>query len=313
MSKRKSFLLKSLIVAISIIMADAGIGMLMHHFYFRIHHGEQGRVTYVIDSTNDAILVLGSSRASHHYVSTIISDSLHLGCYNAGKDKQGLYYCLALLKMVLLRYNPQYVILDLTPVAFETQESGLDELSVLLPYYRQHSEIRKIVNRRSMWEWLKTYSSLYCYNSLPLQIAFNNLSNERDADAINGYIPLYTKMNSISNSSYILQQKADLTDSAIVMAFEEIINITKENGCKLAIIVSPIYFSLPRGTSSIMLAKKICDLQQVPFFDYTQSTNFIGNTPIFGDEQHLNNTGAELFSRKLCTDLIARGFIKRDF
>jgi hypothetical protein len=71
----------------------------------------------------------------------------------------------------------------------------LDELSILLPYYRNHPEIQSIVNKRSKWEWVKTYSSLYCYNSLALQIIFNNISNRRDANETNGYVPLTKKEN----------------------------------------------------------------------------------------------------------------------
>src|ERR1700729_1741821 len=98
MKKLTTFLVKLLVVALAVFIADAVIGRLMEHFYFRIRHGEQGRVNYAVDSTIAPIVVLGSYRASHHYVSAILQDSLHQPCYNAGKDRQGLFYDLAILK-----------------------------------------------------------------------------------------------------------------------------------------------------------------------------------------------------------------------
>ena len=126
MGKGKKFLLKLLIVLTGMAIADVAVGGLMGHFYFRIRHGEQARTTYAVDSANQKILILGSSRASHHYIPAIIEDSLGMSCYNAGKDKQGVFYSLAILKAVCARHRPQGVILDITPFSFETKRAGIN-------------------------------------------------------------------------------------------------------------------------------------------------------------------------------------------
>ena len=66
--KRNSFLRKLILIILCAIIADKGLGLLLQHFYFKIRHGEQGRTTYAIDSCISEIVILGSSRAEHHYV-----------------------------------------------------------------------------------------------------------------------------------------------------------------------------------------------------------------------------------------------------
>ncbi|HXB93338.1 MAG TPA: SGNH/GDSL hydrolase family protein [Puia sp.] len=306
MKKLQTFLLKLFIVALAVFIADAAIGRLMEHAYFRIRHGEQGRVNYVVDSTVAPTLVLGSSRASHHYVSAILQDSLQQPCYNAGKDRQGLFYDLAVLKMVLCRYHPRRLILDLNPTQF--RDAGWDNLSVLLPFYRRHPEIRPIIDRRSSWEKWKTKSRLYCYNSLPAQISFNNLSGERDAGAVEGYVPLYEIKRPSFFFPYADQLLTGTPDTTIVDALMEIIAISRQAGAELTIVISPFYFPLPQGSSTLRLVRQICDQQQVFLFDYSQSPAFTGNPALFGDAEHMNDSGARVFTRTLSHDLIEKSF-----
>lgn len=304
MDKAKVFFLKLLVIVSILIIIDTGLGKILKHYYYNIDHAEQGRTTYAVDKTQDDILILGSSRASHHYVSTIIADSLGASCYNAGKDKQGLFYCQAVLNAALKRYIPKLVILDLSPNSFEKKELELDELSVLLPYYRDHPEIRSIVNKRSRWEWIKTYSSLYCYNSLPLQIIFNNISNQRDANERYGYVPLDKKEN-IPVLPADLYEIENQPDENLVASFKNMITTTKLNKCQLIVVVSPIYFSLPNSTVDLQLAKKICKEENIPYFDYSQSPNYMNNgSALFSDKRHLNDDGAVLFSKDLCSDIL---------
>lgn len=284
---------------------DKTTGYVLAFFYTRINHGEQARMTYAIDSTRADMIILGSSRASHHYVPHYFSDSLGMTCYNAGKDKQGILYSLAVLKTILHRYQPHEILLDVTPQTFNKGEvrSNFDVLSVLLPYYKKHPEIQNIVDQRSPWEFVKTYSSLYCYNSLPLQIIFNNLSNGRDAGAEDGYVPQYNIWKKPLEKPKYLSKETNTTDSLSIAAFGELIQLCKTNGCKLVIIISPIYQLLPAATPSVTILKNICIKNNQTILDYSKSPLFLNNPMLFSDMLHLNNSGAALFSAMLCSDL----------
>src|ERR1700681_1259412 len=115
--KTKEFLQKFFIILICLFLLDKGLGLVLQHYYFKIRHGEQGRITYAIDSCVSETIILGSSRAEHHYVPPVMAEILNSSCYNAGKDKQGLIYSLAMLKMMYRRYSPKEIILDLNPTA----------------------------------------------------------------------------------------------------------------------------------------------------------------------------------------------------
>jgi hypothetical protein len=301
--KTREFLRKFFIVVMSLFLIDKGLGFILQHYYFKIRHGELARTTYAIDSCISETVVLGSSRAAHHYVSPVIAGILNRSCYNAGEDKQRLIYCLAILKTMYRRYSPKEIILDLNPTAFEKNENGLDELVILLPYYSSHPEIRPILDKRNRFEWLKAKSSLYCYNSLPLKIIFNNVSNQREAKDMNGYEPLINKKAILPESAGDLPS-AQPIDDQIISTFKALVQLTRERHSKLYVVVSPIYFRIPKDLPSMSVAKSICLKEGISLLDYSQDIRFLRHGPeMFLDDGHLNDSSARLFSAIMATDL----------
>ncbi len=301
--KSRKFIWKIIIISSFLILIDKGLGAILRYYYFKIRHGEQGRTTYAIDSCVSNTVILGSSRAAHHYVSAVISGILNTTCYNAGKDKQRLIYCQAMLEMLYKRYSPKIIILDLNPTAFENNENGLDELSVLLPYYSSHPEMRSIVNERNRFEWAKTFSDLYRFNSLPLKILFNNLSKQRDANDTSGYVPLIIHKEIIPEKPDSLLASYPV-DSNIVNCFKAIIKITKDHDSRLFVVVSPIYYLLPADLKTMEIARSVCENEKIAFMDYSQSPIFLTHGQgMFLDMGHLNDSSAYLFSEILSRDL----------
>ena len=63
-----------------------------------------GRISHIVYEDTPDVLILGSSRAEHHYVSTILADSLGMNVYNAGIDgAEGINVQLPLLEIILQR------------------------------------------------------------------------------------------------------------------------------------------------------------------------------------------------------------------
>ncbi len=308
MKKASAFIVKLFSLTIALVIADRSIGTLLRHFYYRSNGGEQARLTYALDSVTTPILVLGNSKALRHYVSPIITDSLRMECYNTGRDKQGIFYSLAVLQAALHRYHPRIILLDLNPVGLVSSQAGFDELSALLPYYWQHPGIRPIIDKRSRYEPIKTQSLLYCYNSLAIQIAFNNLTHRTDTGSVGGYTPVYSSMRNPPFYPYNNHLINDPPDTALVHAFLRIMDLSRQNGSRLVVIASPSYFPLLHTPSTMIRAKQLCDSLRVPLLDYSTSTPFNGNGTMNFDNQHLNDSGARAFTRLLCHDLITMGF-----
>ena len=308
MKKGTIFLGKGLLIAAAVLLMDQGLGALLAHYYFRVAHGELARLNWIADSVTTPVLIIGSSRAEHGYVPGIIRDSFHLACYNTGKDKQGIFYDLAVEKMALKRYHPHLLILDITPISFASEESSLDDLAVLLPYYGRHPEIRSILEKRGAWEKVKTLSKLYCYNSQILQIAKNTVAQREEDSVADGYGPKFQSLSANPGLGFIPQQLQAPADSGCVAAFREIILIAKQANCLLAVTIGPVYDSLSTGSTTISVARQICIGEQLPFLDYSRSPAFSGRPDLFYDPRHLNDAGAQRYTRLLSADLIARGF-----
>ena len=71
-----------------------------------------------------------------------------------------------------------------------TKQDSYDKLSALLPYYKNHSEIRKIVDLKSNLEKFKMLSHIYPFNSTLSYIILGNTNyNQKRRNEINGYVP----------------------------------------------------------------------------------------------------------------------------
>ena len=103
----KNFLVKAATLLFFLIATDQAVGFFLRQLYSKQKVGDYSRATYTIDSVQTNALVFGSSRASHHYVTSIFEDKLKTKFYNAGRDGCGLFYNYAAFKSVIKRYTPQ--------------------------------------------------------------------------------------------------------------------------------------------------------------------------------------------------------------
>ena len=299
----KKLVLNILLVAAVVFVLDFVTGRVLRHFYFKEIAGFHYRTTYSMEKTNEDILVFGASRANHHYVPRIFEDSLQQSFYNTGRDGNGIFYQAALLKSVLKRYTPKIIILDYKGEFWKGPQE-YDQISSLLPYYRTHPEIRKIIELRGRWEKIKLVSETYPFNSQALTIAMGNLDMNRQRNADDkGYVPL----ESDSPPELKVYTSADLyeVDSNKVNAFHDFVKSARESGARVYVVYSPLYQKLGRY-QEVEICSTICAQENVPFFDYSRDPWFLSRGNLFYDGVHLDHEGAQIFSA------IVAGKIKAD-
>jgi hypothetical protein len=286
---------RSLMIFLLIVgLLDFGIGNCLRYFFFKQESGLLYRSTFAMEKTTASVLILGSSRANHHYTPEVFEKRLHLSFYNAGRDGNFLFYHYAVLKSVLKRYKPKIVILDFRNAEFLKDKNKYDRLSSLLPYYRTHPEIRAIVELKSHYEKLKLLSSIYPFNSLLFTIAVGNTEfNKKRKEDIKGYVPL----NNIWNRP-IQKDTINLypTDSLEIKIFESFVKDCVNANVKLYVICSPYFIDFQNSDYSIKIGKAIADQNNVTFLDYSRDSLFKNNPTLFSDMSHLNNEGAIKFS-----------------
>jgi hypothetical protein len=292
----KKLILNIGLVVIVVFILDFAIGKTLRHFYFKENSGLHYRTTYSLEQTQADVLVFGASRANRHYATEIFEDSLKMSFYNTGRDANGIFYQTAVLKSILKRYNPKIIILDI-PGSFDYDRKIYDNLSSLLPYYKTHEEIRNELKLRGPYERIKLLSQTYPFNSQALTIAMGEMeSNKKRNPDIKGYMPLQT--TAPPQMMVFTTTKSYAVDSNKVKSLREFITLAKASGAKVYVIYSPWYWKIARNQDAEISAK-VCTEENVPFWDYSMDTFYLSRQDLFYDNTHLNETGAQLFSRMI--------------
>ena len=300
------FFVKFSVFGLIIFLIDFSVGKTLKHFYFRQKSGFQYRTTYSIGSTKAEVLIFGSSRANHHYYPEVFEDSLKMSYYNCGRDGCSILYHYSVLKSVLKRHQPKVVVLDLVMFEFIKNTESYDRLSALFPYYDDHSEIRPIIHLKGEYEKYKFFSKIYPYNSSIFSIAVGNLeSNKKRTEDRKGYLPNpYNWGRPITPGNLPIQYELDTNK---IRCFENFLKDCLNKKIQIFVFVSPKYVVMPGQDTSLALGKQIAEKLGVKLYDYTEDKTFKSTVEWFGDMNHLNDKGAQVYS-KIVVEKILQNF-----
>jgi len=296
-----SFFKKLLLIIFIIFVLDFALGWLIRQLYYKQQSGLLYRTTYSLEKSNEDIIILGPSTANHHYIPSIFEDSLNLTCYNTGKDGQGLFYCLAIQRAILQRYTPKIFLLDIRPSMLSHDFNDIARLSGLLPYYRNHKEIRSIIERKSFFEKFKLISNTYPFNSSLLTMLGGYFQyNKEIKKDFNGFIPLYgTDSNIILLDTVRLNYKFS---EEKINCLKEMIKNAEVFGSKFIIIDSPSY-KFYQDEEYYAIIDNLKNSTNILYWNYLNDSLFYSKPNLFKDRGHLNNNGASLFTKEIVSRL----------
>lgn len=287
----RSFIFKGLIFAVLLFGADRLVGYGLKWLYDNQKDEEYFYASEAMERQECDLVILGSSRARNHYNPEILSDSLAMSCFNAGRSGHFLMYQSAQLHVMLSRYTPKWIILDVVPYDF-TGGENYDRLSVLLPY-KSHKETHRFLKMRSEFEMWKCMSEIYPYNSMFLKL-IPNLKNT-GAFNKNGFQPLH---GYYKGEKQIYDNDSIKTDDDKVEEFRRIIKLCKDKDIKLTVVTSPFYADYKRQTSTTLLVKEICNEQGIEYFNFLNDKDF-EDIKLYHTVDHLNSDGADKFTKKV--------------
>jgi hypothetical protein len=293
-SKNKTnFFIKILLFVMICIVLDRVIGGICDYLLEHVKGGFGAKNNYVMHHTSEDLLIFGSSRANHHYVPSILKDSLGVSVYNCGHDGTGIIYEYGILKAITARYYPKYIIMDVFS-SFDILKSGdnarfLDDLK---PYYDIRG-ISSLIHDLDPNARTKFFSRSFQYNSKIMSLIKDNIDGTR-IDFDNGYVPLYGEIN--YEKKEIISENRIEVDSVKLYYFKKFLD--ECNGrIKVIAVISPWYGASNSGNFESI--KQICRKKNVPVLDFYADSFFVMNQNLFADPSHLNAQGAELYTQKI--------------
>lgn len=287
-------LLCILSLVILIVVMDLCLGGSSAWLYHRSKYGIFHRQQYILNESKDDIIILGSSRASHHYVPSIISDSLRMTCYNAGSEGMCIYYHYAILSAMIERgHCPKIVIYDVVnldliehPGPTFTLDAALERLA---PHYGCFSKIDSMYDTQNWKEKIKLYSLCYRYNSKLVQsIKCNFIPSPED----NGYEQV---LGSLPNTVEYKINPYDKTplDTLKMDYLIRLISLSKKNNVKLIMVMSPNFGENPSIAFDTL--EKVARVNHVDYYNCYNEPSLM-NRSYFRDMMHLNDEGAHVWS-----------------
>jgi hypothetical protein len=291
------------VFTVIVILMDAASGAVLERLYFQQDSGAYADCTTILEQVRDPIVVLGSSRALHHYVPGILRDSLGASCWNSGQDGQGLLFAEAALELSFARYRPQLVLLDMNPRELERDGQSYDRMSELLPYLRRHPELQRYADLRSRFERIKCWSRVYPFNSMLLSILWHSARRAEHPSDARGYLPLQGHSPAPRLDEPEGRDPAGPIDPIKLRALAHIAAMARAHDCRVIAIVSPIARSDRARTSRTRLAALVQEAG-LPFWDDAEDPTIVNNTNYFYDHAHLNEVGARKFTALVASRLL---------
>ena len=295
----KKYLLCILLFFVIVAVADYGFGLCSGWLQ---NHAKGGRMKGVrqsaIEQTAD-VVVMGSSRAHHHYVCSVITEITGMTAHNAGIDGNGIVTATGLYWLITERYTPKVIIYDVES-AFDINvyaEDGNNTryLGWLRPYYG-HPKVKDVICRIDPSESLKNLSSMFRYNGKIADLLKDQMA--LSGYTVDGYAPLRGEMKKRPDK----KEKGGTTvqDTLKLHMMEEFIARLSHSETRLFMVASPKY----GVTSSDKYGpiKEMCSRYGVEFLDYYATPEF-QIMEYFREPMHLNDKGAHEFSKVIANDL----------
>ncbi|MET3979128.1 hypothetical protein ABIB62_001715 [Mucilaginibacter sp. UYP25] len=288
---------KFVLLLLILFVLDYVFGTLIERAFYKEKQGDSSTTTYALSKANENLLIFGTSRASHHYISSVIGDSLQVSAYNLGRDGIKFDYNYALITSVLKRYSPKYIILDINQNDFTYDTLGTQKeifTSTFLPYTRRNSYIKQLIYQINPREIYKSeVSKLYAFNSLPGSILQHALGVGQKND--HGYEALFGSKLTATDKTIVGNSTNYKEDTTLVRKFDEMIATIEKRKIKLLVVVSPTlnkFKNNPLPTVNKTLSKY--GLKTIDFSDAFAAED---NSKLFHDRTHLNNNGSKLYTQ----------------
>ena len=289
---RKKLQFKVLLFLGLIVLSDIIFGKVINNYQHRALRGTAAKDNYISDSMNEDIIIMGSSRALHHYNPEVFDSVIGKSCFNAGSAGMGIILMYGRFLQFTKRYMPKYIIYDVNP-HYDTQKNDNTRYLSLLRAHYDCVGVDSLIWNVSHSEKVKMYSNLYPFNSRILEMFSDYFSGETPLKR-KGFEPYYGSMK----YEPLLDKEKYSTDidELKISYFEKLIK-SSIGKTTLICVNSPRYGG--QDEQGVKPIKDLCHKYDIPFWDYSNDKKYIWNKRYFKDKVHMNIEGANAFSLEI--------------
>ena len=247
----------------------------------------------IVEKIEVEIVLMGSSKTEDHFIPQVFEDSLGMSTYNCGLvGCMDIYYQYALLNLMLERYTPKIVLLEIG------NKTGVDRpqrLAALAPYLGLSSQTDSVFRDFGQYN---EYILSYCYRyNMNFMNTIGWLGKQIVDDTNKGFVCQTV-------ADYTLK-KGDFLDIQVcekaLRYFEMYIKRCKECGVFLVVYIPP-YFA-DSNKNLYVSYMSIMKEYNIPFWDYQTPGFYLDHPEYWHDELHMSGKGADVFSSKIAHDL----------
>ena len=253
---------------------------------------------YIHDNICEDVVMIGASRCHHHYVPSIISDSLGVSVYNCGiQGSNNIYSHYLTLCLILERYKPKVVCVEMMASDFSKQKNPFSKLCYFAPYFGYSSSADSVFRLGGLY-WKYKISHLYRYNAKAASNIAGLFINRQKQDD-HGFLP--AKKSSIILEELTKAKNITNIDNQKIHYLHLFTERCRNENIKLVFTVSPRYSIVDSSYYSVL--KDFAREENIPFLDYHTPGLFQDHPEYFREGTHLNEKGANLYSAIFSSDL----------
>lgn len=295
----KKFLYGILVFFAVVLVVDVAVGFVGQYVVGHAKGGDTEKFDYVCSRSTDSLIIMGSSRASHHYNPRVFADTLGVTCYNAGVDGNGIILMYGVFCLMTERYTPQTIVYEVTPNFDIALNDNIRYIDRLKPY-AVNAQVRDILGEVSATEPIKCLSGMYRYNKKIVSMLSDNVRPQEQSER--GYKPFFETMEVIPADA---EFRADSTVDTLKLKYLDLlVKRCRQMGIDLVFAASPMWHGW--GEDELKPARDIAAANGIPFVSFYTDSAFVNNRRYFKDSYHLNDAGATEYSRRLASWLRAR-------
>lgn len=288
----------SLLITICLlVIVDLAVGFVGDRLAWNMPNfsGQIAKDNYRLHRMDAEVVIIGSSRGAHHYVTSQLNDSIdnlvgrHVTVYNAAiQGKFANSNCCA-AEAILSRYQPKLIIFDMPENQMQSYDIASD-IDFSSPYYWSDTIVHRYLDNLGIKERITMKSSLCRYNSKAFRILSSYLQNVPEDD---GYAPMYGSSIDTLKQALIMAKDVDAPlNPYSVNNLVSVFNKAKTNGVPIVMVCSPRF----RTNMTNFQLEQLCNNYNVQFIDFCNSDLFNAHPEWFHDAGHMNDIGAHVYT-----------------